>query len=363
MNCSTQAKAPMKVLAVDDTPQNLLALQALLQDEPIELLCADSGDAALELLLRHEVALALLDVQMPGMDGYALAEMMRGAERTRHVPIIFLTASGPDERRSFRGYEAGAVDFLFKPIDPLVLRSKIKVFTDLYAQRRELAERIAEQERLQQVNSLMLSALTHDIRAPLAALVLNAELLLRRGDETGRRVKAATTAIGRHVDHLVNLASRPSCDLRPQLAPGSLGELVQSRLQVPDHQSMTPAGYVLTVEGDDQAMFDATLVAQALDQLLLQAVVHAGDAMVRILVDGQSRRSVAVRLQFTTPLGATAAVHLFGNGPAADGISVPKVGHGLHNAERIARAHGGSVIGRSKEKEGTLFELLLPRGL
>ena len=106
----------MKCLLVDDVEDNLHVLVTLLADQGVELLCARSGRAALELLLEHEVALALVDVQMPEMDGFELAELMRGSARTRDVPIIFVTAGSRDQSRVFKGYELGAVDFLFKPI-------------------------------------------------------------------------------------------------------------------------------------------------------------------------------------------------------------------------------------------------------
>ncbi|HMI91036.1 MAG TPA: response regulator, partial [Polyangiales bacterium] len=117
-------REPIKFLLVDDVPENLVALAALMRRDGLELLHARSGAEALELLLVHDVALALLDVQMPEMDGFELAELMRGAERTKHVPIIFVTAGDHDPRRVFEGYESGAVDFLFKPLDPHVVRSK-----------------------------------------------------------------------------------------------------------------------------------------------------------------------------------------------------------------------------------------------
>lgn len=128
-----------RILAVDDVEENLTALEALLAEDGIELLKARSGVQALELLLVHDVALALLDVQMPGMDGFELAELMRGTERTRRVPIVFLTAVATDEYRRFRGYEAGAVDYLLKPVDTHILRNKTAVFVELFRQRQELA--------------------------------------------------------------------------------------------------------------------------------------------------------------------------------------------------------------------------------
>jgi len=130
---------PVKILAVDDVAENLTALEALLGREDVEVVQARSGVEALEALLIHDVALALLDVQMPGMDGFELAELMRGTERTRRVPIIFVTAVGTDERRKFRGYESGAVDYLFKPVDPHIVRSKVEIFIELFRQRQELA--------------------------------------------------------------------------------------------------------------------------------------------------------------------------------------------------------------------------------
>ena len=121
----------VKCLLVDDVEENLLALSALLRRDDVELLEARSGAEALELLLVHDVALALLDVQMPDMDGFELAELMRGSERTRHVPIIFVTAGARDQHRLFKGYEAGAVDFLYKPIEPHILKNKAEVFFQL----------------------------------------------------------------------------------------------------------------------------------------------------------------------------------------------------------------------------------------
>jgi len=130
---------PVTFLLVDDLEENLLSLEALLRRDKLEILKARSGDEALELLLEHDVALAFVDVQMPGLNGFELAELMRGNARTRHVPIIFVTAGGAGQRR-FRGYEAGAVDFIQKPIEADILRSKAQVFFELAQQRHQLAE-------------------------------------------------------------------------------------------------------------------------------------------------------------------------------------------------------------------------------
>ena len=131
--------APVPFLLVDDLEENLLSLEALLRRDDLLLLKARSGDQALEILLQNDVALALVDVQMPGLNGFELAELMRGNERTRRIPIIFVTAGSADGQRRFQGYEAGAVDFIQKPIEPDILRSKAEVFFELYRQRQQLA--------------------------------------------------------------------------------------------------------------------------------------------------------------------------------------------------------------------------------
>ncbi|HZE65096.1 MAG TPA: response regulator [Sporichthyaceae bacterium] len=132
------------ILLVDDLPENLLALEAILSGLGHELVRAGSGPEALKELLRRDIALILLDVQMPGMDGFETAAQIKARERTQDVPIVFLTAIDGERHQAFRGYAAGAVDFLFKPFDPWVLRAKVEVFLELFRQRRELATRTDE---------------------------------------------------------------------------------------------------------------------------------------------------------------------------------------------------------------------------
>ena len=143
-------EATTKILLVDDGKENLIALAALVREPDREILTARSAREALELLLVHEVALALVDVQMPEIDGFELAELMRGIERTRGVPIVFITAGARDTARVFAGYDAGAVDFLFKPLDPHVLKSRVNLFITLHRQRLKLAQTLEELRLLQE---------------------------------------------------------------------------------------------------------------------------------------------------------------------------------------------------------------------
>lgn len=144
------------ILIVDDRKENLLTLETLLDKPELELVRAESGNEALAKVFDYEFALILMDVQMPGMDGYETAELMRGSTRSKSIPIIFVTAARMDREHMFKGYDSGAVDFLFKPLEPQVLRSKVDVFLELHRQRqqlegktRELDAKILELEVLQ----------------------------------------------------------------------------------------------------------------------------------------------------------------------------------------------------------------------
>ena len=152
------------ILLVDDRAENLLALEAILEPLGQRLVRASSGEDALRCLLEREFAVILLDVQMPGLNGFETAELIKARERTRFTPIIFLTAISKEEEYVFKGYSVGAVDYMFKPFQPAILRSKVQVFVDLYLQQRRITEqeqRMRELERqeleLQHANELLQS--------------------------------------------------------------------------------------------------------------------------------------------------------------------------------------------------------------
>lgn len=132
------------LLIVDDRKENLLALEGWLADFDVNIVKATSGNEALKKLLDQDFALVLMDVQMPGMDGFETAQLMRGTERTRQIPIIFVTAISKEDKHIFKGYEAGAVDYLFKPLDSHILRCKVAVFIRFYQQNKKLEQMVDE---------------------------------------------------------------------------------------------------------------------------------------------------------------------------------------------------------------------------
>jgi PAS domain S-box-containing protein len=147
------------ILLVDDRKENLLALEALLEEDGRQLLKANNGNEALQMALKNDVALILLDVQMPDMDGFEVAQLLRGNPKTRQIPVIFCTAISKEKKYITRGYDVGAVDYLFKPIDPDLLTAKVRVFLELDAQKRKLQQTLLTLHKVQQENERLLRAM------------------------------------------------------------------------------------------------------------------------------------------------------------------------------------------------------------
>ncbi|MFJ9418600.1 MULTISPECIES: two-component system response regulator [unclassified Streptomyces] len=188
-----------KILLVDDRPENLLALEAILSALDQTLVRASSGEEALKALLTDDFAVILLDVQMPGMDGFETAAHIKRRERTRDIPIIFLTAINHGPHHTFRGYAAGAVDYISKPFDPWVLRAKVSVFVELYMKNCQLREQ-ASLLRLQleggrpNSEARESAGLLAELSARLAAVEEQAEALSKQLDETAEAAAVATAA-------------------------------------------------------------------------------------------------------------------------------------------------------------------------
>ncbi len=372
-NPQPAGKTPVaNILIVDDIPQNLVAMEALLRRDHLHILTATSGAEALELLLEHEVALALLDVQMPEMDGFALAELMRGAQRTRDVPIIFLTASPNDPMRSFQGYESGAVDFLHKPIDPQVIQSKINVFVELYQNRLLLRTRNEMLERALKLNETMIAVLTHDLRTPLSVIMLCADSLrshIRDSalEKTVGALESSTMRMGRMIGQLLDFSRIRSDILHLELQEANLGELATS---VVNELRRTHPGcrIELATHGDLNGVFDPDRVAQVLSNLIGNAVEHGIEqTAVEVTVDGGGSDQLQFSVRNTGQIPAELLPRLFepfkGSNNRSKGL-----GLGLYIVDQFVKAHGGEVrVGnsdtcavfdvaisrRSRQKDGT----------
>ena len=360
---STGAPTPVSVLAVDDIPDNLDVLEALLAEPGLRVLRASGGHEALELLLRHDdVAVALLDVQMPGMDGFELAELMRGAERTRHIPIIFLTAAAPEAARLFRGYEAGAVDFLFKPLDISLVRSKVQVFIELFRQRQQLAAQLEEHRQLVRMSEMLFGVLGHDLRTPLSAIVTSAEVLRLRtqGDETLQRVAAtiqsACSRMTRLIAQLLDFGAARLGNLPINPRPANLATLCETAIgELRDRRT-----FEVHESGDVSGTWDPDRFLQVLSNLLGNAVQHGeGDTPINVRLCGTEGETVILEVSNVGTLPPDSEATLF-TPFASSSASTRGTGLGLYIVDQIVKAHGGSVSGKS-DGGRTTFTVRVPR--
>lgn len=365
-----------KVLAVDDRKENLFALSNLLKDCSADLYTANSGAKALELMLEHDFALAILDIQMPEMDGFELAELMRGAEKTKAVPIIFVTAATDRTGFAFRGYEKGAVDFLVKPIDSMVLSSKVRVFIELDEQKRLLQEAKESAEDANRLKSSFLANMSHEIRTPLGAMIGFAELL-EDGNISGEEkskyskiIRKNGQALLRLIDDVLDLSKVEAGRLEVELISFSPVELFREILSLLQ-RTAEQKGITLKMDVDSSIPESLTSDPTRLRQILMNIIGNAikFTAQGEVLFHAEMLESTQPPLlRITvrdTGLGideATAA-KLFQPFIQADNSTTRKFGGtglGLVLSKRLAQRLGGDVrLIQSTSGQGSTFEVLV----
>jgi two-component system sensor histidine kinase/response regulator len=352
------------VLIVDDVEANLIALEAQLGSLNCDVVRAQSGNDALRELLKREFAVMLLDVQMPNMDGYEMAAYARENPVTREVPIIFVTAMLETEDTALRGYGTGAVDFLFKPVNPFVLRSKVQVFLDLFASRRKIADVVEAHERtLKDLESFNYSV-SHDLRAPLRPLDGFSQALLEdyadKLDDTARgyltKIRSGAQRMGQLIDDLLRLSRIRSEDVRPdrfcvsELVHTITGELV----------SADPTRQVeIVIEPDLMLHADPGLLRIALENLLRNAWKFSSKKpSARIEFGRQEERGQIVYFVRDDGCGFDTSYasrmcqpfQRFHTQKQFDGTGI-----GLAIVERILRHHQGRVWAESAPDQGATF--------
>ena len=385
-----------KLLIVDDLPENLLALEALIKREDRTVYKALSADEALSLLLQHEFALAILDVQMPGMNGFELAELMRGTEKTKNIPIVFVSAAGREMNYAFKGYESGAVDFLHKPLDIHAVKSKVNVFVDLFRQRKAMKLQVEalEQSRREQealLNQLQItqgeleqavrmrddfmSIVAHEVRTPLNGLIL--ETLLRKMhlardnaaaftldkmhamvDRDERQIKSLIRLIEDMLD--VSRIRTGKLSIRPSRF--DLTQLVANLLHnfAPQVEA-AECSISFIAEQPVEGHWDEFRIEQVISNLLTNALRYGGKGLIEVRVysqDGQARVEVRDRGIGISEENQQRIFQQFERVSAK--TVVAGLGLGLFISEQIVAAHGGSISVESRINEGALFRVCLP---
>ena len=381
----------VNILLVDDQPANLVALEAMLEDLGQNLVRAESGREALKRLLSDDFAVILLDVKMPEMDGFETAELIRQRDRSRHTPILFLTAADTSQTQAVRGYAVGAVDYLIKPVVPEFVRSKVAVFVELAKKNEllrrqaallaqseqaalELAETRAELVRdLEHKNRELESfsyAVSHDLRAPLRRIDSFSRAILesqgRRLDDEGRkflsRVREASQQMAQLIDDVLYLSRVTRSDLRDQdVDLSEVAELVVSRLQEgqPNRRMEVKIRPGVVVTGDGQ------LLKIALENLLQNAWKFTGHQAEPRIEFGVTQTS-GEPTYFIRDNGAgfemTYAARLFGPFQRLHSQQeFPGNGIGLATVQRIIHRHGGKVWAEGLVGQGATFYFTLGR--
>ena len=381
----------VNILLVDDQPANLVALEAMLQGLGQNLIKAESGREALRWLLTHEFAVILLDVKMPEMDGFETAELIRQRDKSRHTPILFLTAGDSTQTQAVRGYAVGAVDYLVKPVVPEFVRSKVAVFVEL-AKKNELLRRqaklLAESEQaalelaetraelvrdLEHKNRELESfsyAVSHDLRAPLRRIDSFSRAVLEsqgeRLDEAGQRflsrVREASQHMSQLIDDVLHLSRVTRADLRDQEVDlSSIVSLILTRLQEsePERKLDVKVRPGVMVTGDSQ------LLKIAMENLL-------GNAWKFTAKEPESRIEFGM-----TQAGGEATYFVRDNGAGFDMTyndrlfgpfqrlhpqgEFPGNGIGLATVQRIIHRHGGRVWAEGLVGQGATFYFTMGR--
>jgi signal transduction histidine kinase len=301
---TSESKA--RILLVDDDPRNLAALDAVLSDLGI-LVAAPSGEAALRQLLEHEFAVVLLDARMPGMDGFEVARLIRSRARSRHTPIMFLTGAYEDMPSVFRGYEAGAVDYIVKPLNTDILRSKLRIFIDLYDKSAVLAREIAERKliearlrasedslrgltaRLESVleeERTRISREIHDeLGQALTGLKMDVTWLLGKLRNGQKPFTDKLNSMGGLIDETIQSVRRIATGLRPELLDEA-GLAAAISWQTRDFQMRTGIRCKTNLPADEPAVHPehATGAFRVFQEVLTNVARHANATRVDVLM-------------------------------------------------------------------------------
>ena len=374
------------ILIVDDRPENLLTLESILESPELNIIKAGSGNEALGLLLEYEVALVLMDVQMPGMDGFETAEIMRSSERTKHIPIIFVTAISKQRKHIFKGYETGAVDYLYKPLDLEILKSKISAFMELFKYKTSLEEAKAKlqktveelhdakiaAEEATRAKSSFLASMSHEIRTPLNGIIGIAELGLMDKElnplqaERFLDIKNSGQNLLEIINDILDISKIEAGKLELEEAEFSMRELLDKVFKI-IHVFAQDKDVELVVDMDpqvpDRIIGDQLRIRQVLTNLLNNAVKFTDKGYVKLQIEMIDLVEEQIRLRFCVEdtgegIPSEKQELLFEKYTQAEVSTTRKYGGtglGLNIARKLVELMGGKIELESEVGVGSKF--------
>ncbi|MGH8315605.1 MAG: response regulator [Steroidobacterales bacterium] len=396
---------PIQILIVDDEPRNLLVLESILDDPAYRLVRAHSADEALLALVTEQFALLILDIRMPGMTGFELAEIIKNRKKTARIPIIFLTAYYSQDQHVLEGYGSGAVDYLHKPVNPQILRSKVAVFAELHRKDRESAianaalltevkERRNAEEQLRQLNDTLeqrvaerteeldkanrlkdefLAMLGHEVRNPLAAIMNAVQVMHVSGADPARMSRSVALVdrqsqnLRRIVDDLLDVArvTRGKIELRKQ--PADIAQIVHQAVDVVRPTLNRSEEIEIDVHATSplRVEVDRTRLEQSIVNLLTNAIKFTPqDRRIRVSVEREDQ-NVVVMISDNgigiAPEMVTRIFDLFAQADRSLDRSQGGLGIGLFICRRLIELHGGAITAFSEGLgRGAIFRIQLP---
>lgn len=364
-------KTRPKILCVDDHPENLLALEMSLSVLDVEIVSAHSGEEALAKTLEDEFALVLLDVQMPGMDGFEVLELLRKDKKTQYLPVIFLTAIYRDQQHILKGIQFGAIDFITKPIEREILVGKVKLFIELYEQRKEIESYASALEQANEELDRFAAVVSHDLKSPLNNImgfsaVLDEEIDAHTSEtaiECINLISDSSQRMSKLINNLLSYTKVNSQDVN--FTSVDLNLVLKNLLKdmahkIQESQAVIEVGELPQVHGDEVQL------AELFQNLITNALKFIPEGMnPNISIDSRSwEKTYQIRVKDNgigfPPEQAHTIFKAFKRLESA--THYEGTGLGLSTCKRIADRHRGSISAESESGAGATFYIYLPKG-